>query len=222
MDNLANFQTEGTLVNDKLIAGEGLRIVRKGTLLSGQNQPRGAVLGRVTLGAASSAVKASGANAGGGTITLDVTTPILDKAIAGVYTVRCAQVAANLGLFAVTAPDGRALGVAQVGQTFANEIKFVLADVGTDFALGDGFDVTIAAGSGKLKLAVAAALDGSQKPECVLAEDRDASGGDKECVYYEKGDLAEAGLTFGAGHTADTVREALRQRGINLFKTIAA
>ena len=45
----------------------------------------GTVMGRVAVGAASSAAK-TGGNTGNGTLTLDVTTPVLSTARSGVYT----------------------------------------------------------------------------------------------------------------------------------------
>src|SRR5581483_1841128 len=108
----------------------------------------GTVLGKITKGAASSAAKAGG-NTGGGTLTLDPTTPILAGAKPGVYKVRCVGLVANGGVFSVVDADGIQIGTAYVGVTFANQIKFALADSGTDFAVDDGFDVTIAVGSGK-------------------------------------------------------------------------
>lgn len=98
----------------------------------------------VVPGTASSAAK-SGGNTGGGTLTMDATTPVLAGAKAGVYTVRCIATNTNGGQFIVVAPDGISLGQAIVGTTFSNQVKFALADLGTDFAVGDGFDITVTA-----------------------------------------------------------------------------
>ena len=47
----ANFETVGTLNNDALIAGNAHLLVGvKITVLSGQVQPRGAVMGKITTG----------------------------------------------------------------------------------------------------------------------------------------------------------------------------
>lgn len=98
----------------------------------------------VVPGTAASAAK-SGGNTGGGTLTLDGTTPVLAGAKPGVYTVRCVALKTDGGQFIVVDPDGISLGQAIVGTTFSNKIKFALADSGTDFAIGDGFDVTVTA-----------------------------------------------------------------------------
>lgn len=98
----------------------------------------------VAPGTAASAAK-SGGNTGGGTCTMDGSTPVLAGAKAGVYTVRCIATGTNGGQFIVVDPDGISLGQAIVGTTFSNKIKFALADSGTDFAVGDGFDITVTA-----------------------------------------------------------------------------
>lgn len=72
---------------------------------------------------------------------------------------------------------------------------------------------------GKYKLSLAAGGDGSEVPDLILAEVTDASGGDAVAMAYERGDFAEAHLTIGTGHTADSIREGLRVKGITLIKT---
>lgn len=98
--------------------------------------------------AATSAAKAGG-NTGNGTLTLDVTTPVLANAEVGVYTVRCIEAVTNGGKFEVKNPTGRSLGMAIIvagaggTYTFSDQIKFVVQDGATDFIVGDGFDVTV-------------------------------------------------------------------------------
>lgn len=206
---------------DKLIAGDTPLHHEKVTLLTGENRARGAVLGKITVGAAASAAKAGG-NTGTGTLTLDAVTPVRPGAKVGVYQVRCIAAAANNGTFRVSDPDGLVLGdvvMAAAAGAFDNDLKFALADGGVDFIVGDGFDVTVAAGSGKYKLSVAAAVDGSATPRAVLAEDVDATAADKEAMAYTTGDFAEEALTLGAGHTVASIRDALHDRGIFLKST---
>ena len=71
---------------------------------------------------------------------------------------------------------------------------------------------------GKYLLSLSAAVDGSEVPDLILAEDCDASAGDTAGVAYERGDFIEQALTYGAGHDADSVRETLRDKGIVLIK----
>lgn len=55
-----------------------------------------------------------------------------------------ASVPANGGVFSVVDPEGIALADATVGVAYAGaHIRFTLADVGADFIIGDGFDVTV-------------------------------------------------------------------------------
>lgn len=188
------------------------------TLLSGTAYKAGTVLGRITAGAVSSAAK-SGGNTGTGTLTLDGTNPKRAGAKSGVYSVRCIAAAANNGTFRVEDPDGFVLGdivMAGGAGSFDDDIKFALADGGTDFAVGDGFDVTVAAGSNKLTISLAAAEDGSQEPFAILLEDVDATNADKNCPVAVEGIFNEEALIYGTGHTADTVRYGLRKLGIHL------
>jgi hypothetical protein len=74
--------------------------------------------------------------------------------------------------------------------------------------------------SGNYKLSAAAASDGSQTPSVILAEDCDASGGAKETIAYFAGTFNEEQLHFGTGHDKWSVREALRDVGINLQSAI--
>lgn len=208
-----------TLTPDRLVAGNAhLLVARSITLLSGENRTRGAVLGKQSIGAASTAF----AGTGNGAITMDATTPIRPGAKAGAYTATCITAAANGGTFRVEDPDGFVLGDVAVGATFDDDIKFVIADGATDFVVGDKFTITLAAGGGKYLLSAAAAVDGSAVPDAVLAEDTDASAGDKTTVAYFRGDFNENSLTLGSGHTAASIREGLRAKGIVLVPAQAA
>lgn len=68
--------------------------------------------------------------------------------------------------------------------------------------------------SGAYVLSVAAAEDGSQTPVAVLADDVNASAAADGAVVYEAGHFEGRHLTYGAGHTADSVRAGLRTLGI--------
>lgn len=75
---------------------------------------------------------------------------------------------------------------------------------------------------GKYILSLSAAVDGSQTPDGVLADDCDASGGDKEALVYFRGRFNTNALTIGTAHTAASIREGLRVKGIDLIDTIVA
>lgn len=183
------------------------------TLKAGTSYSLGAVLGKIAVGAATSAVKAGG-NTGDGTLTLDATTPVLDGGKLGVYTVRCIEAAADGGTFEVQDPDGFVLGTVAVGATFADDIKFVIADGDTDFIVGDGFDVTIGASadSGKYRLSPATGVDGSETAVAVLLQAVDATAADVTGLVAARGPVivSEAALAFDAS-VDDAAKEAAKK-----------
>ncbi|AWB07498.1 head decoration protein (plasmid) [Azospirillum humicireducens] len=91
--------------------------------------------------------------------------------------------------------------------------------------------VTIAGGSGVLAagavlgriaaskryaLSVAMASDGSEAPRAILAEPVDATAADVEAIVYVAGEFNPDQLTFGAGHSAASAADALRDLSIFL------
>ena len=75
--------------------------------------------------------------------------------------------------------------------------------------------------SGKTILSLAAAADGSQTPDLILAEAVDATGADATALAYARGDFNAGALTLGTGHTVASIREGLRAKGITLLTAIA-
>lgn len=76
--------------------------------------------------------------------------------------------------------------------------------------------------TGKYVLSASAAGDGSQTPVAILAEDADATAGDKVTVAYLTGEFNTAALTLGAGHTIASITAGLRDQGIFLKTNLAA
>ena len=76
--------------------------------------------------------------------------------------------------------------------------------------------------SGKYNLSLSAAADGSQTPDLILAEDCNASTGDKVALAYARGDFNPAALTLGTAHTVASITEGLRAKGITLIPAVAA
>lgn len=208
----ASFTSE-SFAPDNLLAG-GHVLSRSITLALGQNLVRGAVLGKISVGAVTAAAKAGG-NTGNGTISAVVA---LVGAKVGVYTVRFTAAT----VFTVEDADGNVIGTGSTGAQFADDLQFTITAGGTPFIAGDGFDLTVAAGSGKYVLSLASATDGSQVPDLILVEPTNASAADKVTVAYYSGDYLESGLTIGAGHTANSIREGLRVKGINLIPSVQA
>ena len=71
---------------------------------------------------------------------------------------------------------------------------------------------------GAYVISLSAAVDGSQTPVAVLAHDTDATGAAAETLIYERGDFNQSAVTFGTGHTAESVRAGLRALGIFFVK----
>lgn len=185
----------------EFIASEapGTRSRETGTLLSGQNCKAGAVLGKVTNGTASSAAKAG--NTGNGTMGA-VT---VGAAKAGAHKLTVIEPGSNVGNFIVEDPDGVNVGSGVVATSFTGGgLIFTLADGGTDFAAGDQFTITVAAGSGKYKEYNPANTDGSQVAAAVLHAPVDASSADKACVVVARdAEVIKAALTWFSGASAN-------------------
>ena len=159
----------------------GTRSRETGTLLSGQDLEAGAVLGEVTKDTASAAAHAG--NTGDGTVGEVV---LAAGSIVGVYRALCTEPAANGGTFAVENPNGVTVGVAEVGTEFSDQLTFTIADGATDFVAGDGFDITVAAGSGKFKEYDPTNTDGSEIAAAVLYANVDASLADTSMTYIAR------------------------------------
>ncbi len=204
----ASFST-ATDAADALIAGPTPLNTKSITLLSGQNCVRGTVLGKYAT-AGTLAASAHAGNTGTGVAgTLSIGTAAKE----GVYKIVIVEPASNAGNFIVEDPDGFIVGRGTVAVAFTGPINFTVTDA-TDFVAGDTLYVTVSAVTYKYLKSLAAATDGSQTPDAILAEDCDASAADKTTVAYVRGDFAASKLTLGTGHTAATIREGLRRLGI--------
>ncbi|ACL57429.1 head decoration protein [Methylobacterium nodulans] len=149
---------------------EGYRSRENITVASGSGvlMP-GTVLGRITSGAATAAAKAG--NAGNGTISAVTTGTNVQP---GVYRVEFTAATK----FVVVDPDGEEVGQGSTGVAFAGPLGFTITAGGTPFASGDGFDITIAAGSGKYVPTDLAAVNGSAQAAAVLYHRVDATSVD--------------------------------------------
>ena len=194
-------------------------VSRKYTLLAGQGVVlRGTLVGKATVGGVGTLTETHAGNTGNGVFTPDASTPELVNAKVGVYTVTFTSATH----FRVNAPDGTELGEGDTGVAFANQIKFTIAAGGTAFVAGDKFLVTAAAGSGKYLVSTAAAVDGSQVPDAIVAVDADSTAGDVDLLVYTRGQFNDAAVIYGAGQSAASVRDVLRTKGIDLIKVVPA
>lgn len=205
---------------DNLIAGAFPIVREQGTVkISAGALARGEVMGKITKGDLSQAF----AGTDNGVLTLDATTPKLANAQAGAYKVKCITAATNGGTFEVFDPKGNSLGIVAVGATFANQIKFAIADGATDFVAGDLFTITIAAGSGQLAAYDSTALDGTEEPYGILLEPLADAATTQGGLVALTGEFSSGALSFAhSGDTAASVKSKLRALGIYLKDTAAA
>lgn len=184
------------------------------TVLAGVGPARvleiGAVLGRITKGAATASAIAGNTGGGAaGAVTLGA------KAKLGAYSLTCITAAAGGGVFKVVDPDGLRLGNdLTVGQAYVSDhINLTVSDGAPDFAVGDRFTVAVAAGPGKVKAVDFAATDGSQVAAGVLIAKVTASDGvDAQGVAIVRDAvIAPSKLAWPAGATSDQKTAALAQ-----------
>jgi Bacteriophage lambda head decoration protein D len=174
----------------------------------------GTVLGQSIYGAVTSAVK-TGGNTGNGTFVLDPTTPELTNVQVGVYSLRCTVAGTNAATFRLTDPKGDVLGDyafsgAGASVVESNQIKGTITDGAVDFAVGDGFDITVAAATGKFTQLTPAALDGTQYPAAILYATTDATLADKtNTVIIRSCEVNASELIWPTGFTNNQITAAL-------------
>jgi hypothetical protein len=168
----------------------------------------GMVVGRATKGAAAGAAVAG--NTGNGTITS--APPVGAATKVGVYRLTCIEPASNAGKFLLEDPDGIAIGVATVAveATLAGMV-FTIADGATDFASGDSFTITVAAGTGKVVQLALAATNGTEDAYGVLIADATAVDGTdgRGVVLVRNAIIDSSKLIWPAGADADQKAAAL-------------
>lgn len=183
------------------------------TILAGSGSERalksGQVLGKIVTGSASSAAFAG--NTGNGTMG---TVTVSAGAKVGVYKLVVVEPATNAGKFTVEDPDGITIGVGTVAAAFsAGGLAFTLADGATDFVSGDGFNITVAAGSGKYVALDLSGADGRQIAAGILALDATAADGTDGAgvAIVRDAVVISDKLTWPAGATTDQKNAALAQ-----------
>lgn len=94
--------------------------------------------------------------------------------------------------------------------------------VGTGANLVAGSVLGKITATGKYILSASAAVDGSQVPEAILAEDAAALSADVQAVAIFTGEINELAVTLGVGHTLASIRDGLRNKSIFLTKNQGA
>lgn len=171
--------------------------------------PVGTVVGRIAEGAATGAAVAG--NTGNGTITASPTVGAAAKS--GVYRITCIAAGTDTGTFLVEDPDGITIGDAVVGTPFTTHLTFTIADGATDFAVGDAFTITVAAGSGKYRPIDFASTAGAEVAAGVLVDPITLSATvDTEGVIINRmAKVVRANLVWPAGATTNQKNAAIAQ-----------
>lgn len=193
--------------------GVGLTMTTGGTAMvagDGFNITVAATVGRPTATAA-----ALGTNTGNSTASAVTVTGYAPQA--GVHVLTILEPGANVGEFEVVGPDGVSLGNGVVATAFSGGgLSFTLADGSTDFAAGDQFAITVAAGSGKYRAQNDAAVDGSQVAVAVLGYALSDLNADAKVLVFTN-DCEVIGNRLNGGVTPSaSVQAALRQVGIKV------
>ena len=175
------------------------------TIVSGQNLKAGAVLGQVALAGATA--QAGAGNTGDGVMGAIT---VSAGAKLGVYKLTIIEPATNAGTFEVEDPDGVQIGTGAVAAAFsAGGLAFTLADGATDFAAGDTFDITVAAGSGEWRELNLSGTDGSQRAAGILLNDVDATAAAQQgAIIIRDAEVNASELVYPSGISGPQTTQA--------------
>lgn len=193
------------------LSRDNIVVAQSQTLVVGQVLGKTGVVASITSSAAADA-----GNSGNGVFTIDGTAPVGAGAKDGVYRVVNDLVATNSGEFLVYDPDGHEIGRVAVGATFNNQIKFVIADGSTDFAIGDAFSVTVGIeydGDMQYEVLNSTGTDGSQTACAILLYPVTTGSGvtQNSSAITRNAEVRAADLTWPGGITAAQKAEAVDQ-----------
>jgi hypothetical protein len=154
-----------------------------------------------TVTATAAAVAANAGNTGNGAMGA-VTVSAGVKP--GVYNLTITEPGTNIGNFIVTDPDGKYVGQGDVAAAFsAGGLAFTLADGSTDFAAGDGFTITIAAGDNKYVAYDDDNTDGSETAVAIAYDGVDATSADQVvAVIFRNAEVKLSALQWASTNDA--------------------
>jgi hypothetical protein len=163
-----------------------------------------------TMAAAPGSATANSGNTGNGTVGA-----ITAKtgAQAGTYSVEF--IAATK--FNLYDPAGKFVGEGATGTAFSNQIGFTITAGGTAFAVGDGFTIAVAAGSGNVTPLNVSAVDGSAVAMGVVIKPQSVPAAASASVLLIEriGVVLSDGLIWPAGISASQQAAALAQLAAN-------
>lgn len=170
----------GVLAVGQVLSGSGVtagtKITALGTGIGGTGTytvDTSQTASSTTITATSATVAAGGSNTGNGAMGAVV---VSNTAIPGAYVLTIKKAATNAGDFQVVNPNGVMVGNGTVAVAFTGGgLAFTLADGATDFAVGDTFTITVAAGSGNYALHDNSGTDGREVASAILFDAVDAT-----------------------------------------------
>jgi hypothetical protein len=192
--------TSGILSVGQTISGSG---VTAGTKITALGTGKGGV-GTYTVGtsqtaasttitATSASVVADAGNTGAGVMGA---VTVSNTAKPGDYVLTITKTGTAAGDFQVVDPDGYVVGNGTVAVAFSGGgLAFTLADGDPDFAVGDIFTITVAAGSGNYAMHDAAGIDGRDSAVAILFDAVNATSASTDGV----------GITRAAEVNADEI-----------------
>lgn len=178
------------------------------TILTGQDLAKGSVLGIVTVGDVSGVFTGTGDPTIGAIVTGSAV-------VVGDYIVDFSAATA----FDVIDPNGVLIGSGATGSEFSNNhLTFTITAGTTPADATTVCTITVAEGSGKLKLTNKASVDGSENARYVLqtALNTSATGLNADTAYdvIKSGKVRGDKLVFGGASVVADHREQLRDYGI--------
>lgn len=146
----------------------------------------------------------------------------------GTYRVTIVDADAGKGNFSVVDPDGVVVGYGSVTVAFSGGgLGFTIADGNPDFAVGEGFNIVVNPGSGKYKLAVETAADGSKVAAAIVMEYKEVPATtDTAVLCLVKGPaiVSKGGLvldsTYNLAAEKNAVYAALEAKGIAVYNSL--
>jgi hypothetical protein len=179
--------TSGLLSVGQTISGSGITAGTKITALGTGKGGTGTytvdtsqTAASTTVTATSASAAAGGSNTGNGTMGAIT---VGDSAQPGDYVLKITEAATNAGDFQVVDPAGDVVGNGTVAVAFSGGgLSFTLADGSTDFAVGDTFTITVAAGNGHYAKHDPDGDDGREVAAAILFDAVDASSASKPGV----------------------------------------
>jgi hypothetical protein len=204
-----------TFIPDQLIAGD-LKLISENVLVSGGALfKRGTLMGLIGSASLSSSVDADPGNTGNGVVSAVASTT---NTRVGRYQLAFSAATA----YVVTDPAGNVITAGTSGAYSDAEIGWTFTPGSAPMVAGDVINVSIFAGEGTYTKALGSALDGSQTPVAILADDADATGGTVNSGVYLHGEFNIRAVTFGTGINVATAKAALAPKGIFLKGSVSA